>query len=123
MNNTTPSTIPSAATDVSDPVNAKVSNDQVQQVLELFNNLRSIDEHIYLSSGSINTINGMVGLNFSVDATQYMLVEDFLNKNWYKWIESQKFKDNIENKEEIFTQNNFDQSFLSPNKEHSIELR
>ena len=98
------------------PENAKVSNYQVQQVLERFNNLRGIDEQIYLCSGSLNIMNGMVGLSFSFDGTQYMSVEEFLNKNWYQWFESVTLglKDNINRKNDVFPINKNFEKYFSP---------
>jgi len=109
------------------PTTAKVSNDQVQLVLELFNNLRGVDEQIYLCSSSLNIMNGMVGLSFSFDGTQYMSVEEFLNKNWYHWLESftlnVNVKETVDKKKEIFTINNANKSFFSSLKtRHRVEL-
>jgi hypothetical protein len=44
-----------------------------------------MDETIYLRSGSLNIINGIVGLNFSCDGSHYMPVEDFLEKGGDFW--------------------------------------
>ncbi len=109
------------------PENAKVSNYQVQEVLELFNHLRNLDEYIYLCSGSLNIMNAMVGLSFSFDGTKYMSVEEFLNQNWYDWLElvTQNLKDGANRKNVIFSlNNNFNQYFLSRCKQtqHQIEL-
>ncbi len=98
------------------PANAKVSTCQVQEVLERFNNLRGIDEQIYLCSGSLNIMNGMVGLSFSFDGTQYMSVEDFLNKNWYQWFESVTLSltDASERNRDVFPMNKNFEKYLSP---------
>ncbi len=108
------------------PANAKVSNDQVQQVLEHFNNLRGVDEQIYLCSASLNIMNGMVGLSFSFDGTQYMSVDEFLNKNWHHWFEAVTLsvKENADRKKERFSINkNFEKDFLPILKtRHSVEL-
>jgi hypothetical protein len=108
------------------PANAKVSMYQVQQVLELFNNLRGVDEQIYLCSGSLNIMNGMVGLSFSFDGTQYMSVEEFLNKNWYHWLETVtlNIKESANRKKAIFPiKKDFDKYFFSSlNTSHSVEL-
>ena len=50
----------------------------VPQVLAEFKRLRSQDRHIYLRSGSINVINGLVGLNFSCDGSHYLDYAEFL---------------------------------------------
>lgn len=65
---------------------AKIFAGQVKQVLERFRLLRQADEGIYLRSGSINIINGMVGLSFSCEGSQYMLSEVFLNRNTSFWL-------------------------------------
>jgi len=62
------------------PKNAKTLPNDVYNVLEKFRSLRFADETIYLRSGSINIINGMVGLNFSCDGSHYMPVTEFLEK-------------------------------------------
>ncbi len=46
------------------------------------------DETIYLRVGSINIINGMIGLTFSCDGSHYMPVAEFLNKNLAFWLGS-----------------------------------
>ncbi|MDM8559803.1 PDC sensor domain-containing protein [Candidatus Parabeggiatoa sp. HSG14] len=65
--------------------NAVISIKDVQQVLECFRSLRLADENIYLCSGSLNIMNGMVGLSFSVDGSEYMSVQDFLIKDLSYW--------------------------------------
>ena len=67
------------------PANAKVSTKTVKKVLERFCTLRLIDEHFYLRSGTLNIINGLVGLTFSFDGTQYLPVETFLSKDLADW--------------------------------------
>jgi len=67
------------------PENAKVSPNDISHVLEKFKTLRNADETIYLRSGSINIINGMVGLNFSCDGSHYMPVTEFLEKSNSSW--------------------------------------
>lgn len=57
----------------------------VRPVLERFKFLRNADENIYLRSGSLNVINGMVGLTFSCDGSHYMPVEEFLAKDDSFW--------------------------------------
>jgi len=62
------------------PKNAKTLPNEIYSVLEKFKSLRYTDETVYLRSGSINIINGMVGLNFSCDGSHYMPVTEFLEK-------------------------------------------
>ena len=67
------------------PAEAKVKQEQIRPILEQFKLLREMDETIYLRSGSLNIINGIVGLNFSCDGSHYMPVEDFLEKGGDFW--------------------------------------
>jgi hypothetical protein len=60
----------------------------VRSVFEQFKLLRDADENIYLRSGSLNVINGMVGLTFSCDGSHYMPVQEFLDKNEGFWFGS-----------------------------------
>ncbi len=64
---------------------AIVPQEQIIQVFEMFRELRFADENIYLRAGSLNVINGMVGLNFSCDGSHYMRFDEFLDKNTDFW--------------------------------------
>jgi len=64
---------------------AIVPTDQVTPVFEMFRKLRFADENVYLRAGSLNVINGMVGLNFSCDGSHYMRFDEFLDKNTDFW--------------------------------------
>lgn len=68
------------------PERAVVTPDQVREVYRLFRALRYIDETIYLRSGSVNIINGMVGLTFSCDGSHYMTVAEFLDRDVEFWM-------------------------------------
>jgi hypothetical protein len=68
------------------PDNAAVTPAQVRAVLHEFRQLRFADETIYLRSGSLNIMNGMVGLTFSCDGSHYMSVSEFLEKDMAFWI-------------------------------------
>ncbi|UCH53888.1 MAG: hypothetical protein JSW09_03610 [Pseudomonadota bacterium] len=68
------------------PARAQTRSAQVQPVLEEFKALRFADETIYLRSGSLNIMNGMVGLTFSCDGSHYMPVEEFLAKDLSFWL-------------------------------------
>lgn len=57
----------------------------VRPVFERFKVLRDADENIYLRAGSLNVINGMVGLTFSCDGSHYMPVKEFLTKDDGFW--------------------------------------
>jgi len=70
------------------PKEAKTSCKQVREVLKEFKALRFADETIYLRSGSINLMNGMLGLTFSCDGSHYMPVDEFLDKDLSFWLGS-----------------------------------
>lgn len=57
----------------------------VSKVLRVFKSLREADDTIYLRAGSLNIMNGQVGLNFSCDGTHYMSTNEFLNKDLEFW--------------------------------------
>lgn len=59
---------------------------KISQVFQQFKSLRFADETIYLRAGSLNIVNGMVGLNFSCDGSHYMHYEEFLEKNMDFWL-------------------------------------
>lgn len=61
------------------PARATVRPEQVRKVLEKFKQLRIADDVIYLRSGSLNIINGIVGLTFSCDGSHYITTEEFLS--------------------------------------------
>jgi hypothetical protein len=58
---------------------------EVMPVFEMFRTLRFADENVYLRAGSLNIINGMVGLNFSCDGSHYMRWDEFLERNTEFW--------------------------------------
>jgi len=64
---------------------AIVKPEKIPQVFQQFKTLRFADETIYLRAGSLNVVNGMVGLNFSCDGSHYMDYEEFLDKNMAFW--------------------------------------
>ena len=61
------------------PQRATVRPEQVRKVLEKFRQLREADDTIYLRSGSLNIINGIVGLTFSCDGSHYIPADEFLS--------------------------------------------
>lgn len=61
------------------PARATVRPEQVRQVLEKFKQLRTADDVIYLRSGSLNIINGIIGLTFSCDGSHYIPTDEFLS--------------------------------------------
>ncbi len=65
------------------PEYARVAKDRIRPVLNRFRGLRGADPIVYLRSGSLNVINGRVGLNFSCDGAHYLDYEEFLaNENY-----------------------------------------
>jgi hypothetical protein len=61
------------------PETAKVPVYQIKEVLDNFHYLRFMDSNLYLKTGSINIMNGMVGLTFSCDGNHYLSVSEFLS--------------------------------------------
>jgi hypothetical protein len=64
---------------------AIVPIDNIMPIFEIFRSLRFADDNVYLRAGSLNLINGMVGLNFSCDGSHYMRYDEFLEKNIDFW--------------------------------------
>lgn len=67
---------------------AIVPKDLVMPIFEMFRKLRFADENVYLRAGSLNIINGMIGLNFSCDGSHYMRFDEFLDKDTGFWFGS-----------------------------------
>ena len=67
---------------------AIVEPEKISRVFQQFKTLRFADETIYLRAGSLNVVNGMVGLNFSCDGSHYMDYNEFLDKNMAFWFGS-----------------------------------
>ena len=67
------------------PERAIVPRNRVMDVFKMFRKLRFADDTVYLRAGSLNIINGMVGLNFSCDGSHYMRYDEFLDKNAEFW--------------------------------------
>lgn len=57
---------------------AVVPRRAIGRVLHEFRQLRTMDPHIYLRAGSLNVVNGQVGLNFSCDGSHYVDHADFI---------------------------------------------
>ena len=58
---------------------AAVPRETIRSVLDVICGLRHTDDSVYLRSGSLNVINGMVGLNFSCDGSHYIDFQEFLD--------------------------------------------
>ncbi len=67
------------------PKDAQVSPHTVRRVFNRLQKLREADNTIYLRSGSLNIINGIVGLTFSCDGSHYMSADEFLHKDDSFW--------------------------------------
>ena len=65
---------------------AVVRRRDVVRVLGEFRRLRTQDEQLYLRSGSLNVVNGQVGLNFSCDGSHYLDHADFLTNAGQLWV-------------------------------------
>ena len=65
---------------------ATMPPEQIRPVLKQFKALRFADENIYLRVGSINIIDGMLGLTFSCDGSHYMPVDEFLSRDIEFWL-------------------------------------
>lgn len=74
---------------------AVVSPPDVKKVLKQFKALRFADETIYLRSGSLNIVNGKIGLNFSCDGTHYLNYDEFLSKGLGFWFGGESFPDAV----------------------------
>lgn len=57
---------------------AVVPRRAIGRVFDEFRRLRTMDPHLYLRAGSLNVVNGLVGLNFSCDGSHYVDHADFL---------------------------------------------
>lgn len=74
---------------------AIVPASDIGKILKLFKALRFADETIYLRSGSLNIVNGKVGLNFSCDGTHYLNYDEFLNKGLDFWFGEETFPQTV----------------------------
>ena len=83
------------------PERAVVTPPEIEKVLQQFKALRFADETIYLRSGSLNIINGKVGLNFSCDGTHYLNHNEFLEKGVVFWLGEERFPQATESADEI----------------------
>lgn len=54
--------------------------DNTIDILKEFKRLRTTDQTIYLRNGSINRVNGMIGMNFSCDGAHYIDHKTFFEK-------------------------------------------
>jgi len=57
-----------------------INKSETELILNEFRRLRLTDETVYLRSGSMNLINGVIGMNFSCDGAHYIDHETFFQK-------------------------------------------
>lgn len=55
--------------------------DEIPLILAEFKRLRMTDETIHLRNGSINLINGMIGMTFSCDGAHYIDHRTFFERH------------------------------------------
>ena len=65
---------------------ATVPSLDIMNIFDKFKQLRFMDDTIYLRSGSLNLVNGMIGLNFSCDGTHYLTYDEFQQKGMDFWL-------------------------------------
>lgn len=68
------------------PGSAVVAPETIRATLDSFAELRFADPYLYLRSGSLNVINGMVGLTFSCDGSHYLPIDEFLTMDQQSWL-------------------------------------
>jgi hypothetical protein len=68
------------------PPDALVPRERIRAVLDLFRQLRYMDDMFYLRSGTLNVFNGIVGLTFSCDGSHYIPHDEFLNAGYNFWV-------------------------------------
>lgn len=56
---------------------SKLSREEINYVLQTFPRLRFGDDHVYMRSGGINVINGMISMTFSCDGSHYVPFDEF----------------------------------------------
>lgn len=65
---------------------AKVPLEKIPMVMAQLKALRQADDNIYLRSGSLNIMNGLIGLTFSCEGSHYISVDEFLNHDLGYWV-------------------------------------
>ena len=57
-----------------------IDTDEIRAILDEFRRLRTTDRNIYLRNGSINRVNGLIGMTFSCDGAHYIDHKTFFDK-------------------------------------------
>lgn len=65
----------------------RLDPDRIPLVFAQLKTLRLTDDSLYLRCGSVNIINGRIGLSFNHNGSQYMNVDKFLNHNINYWLD------------------------------------
>jgi hypothetical protein len=63
-----------------DHIQPVIDSDSTHAILTEFRRLRTTDQTIYLRNGSINRINGIIGMTFSCDGAHYIDHKTFFEK-------------------------------------------
>lgn len=67
------------------PENALIPITSIRPILDGLQQLRYMDDTLYLRSGAVNIFNGIVNLTFSCDGSHYIPFDEFLDKNHAFW--------------------------------------
>lgn len=65
---------------------AAIKPERIPNVFAQLKALRNMDDEVYLRSGSLNIMNGQIGLSFSCDGTHYIGIDEFLNRDLTSWL-------------------------------------
>lgn len=65
---------------------ANTDQEKIPFVMAQIKALRDGNDTNYLRSASLNIINNLVSLTFASDGTQYIAIEDFLNRELHYWL-------------------------------------
>jgi len=57
-----------------------IDTEDTTAILKEFRRLRTTDQTIYLRNGSVNRVNGMIGMTFSCDGAHYIDHKTFFEK-------------------------------------------
>lgn len=68
------------------PAESRIDDDTLERALDLFYALRTGDPYLYLRAASVNTVNGLVGLNLSWDSQHFLPVDEFIASDPAHWI-------------------------------------
>lgn len=72
------------------PADASTPKQDVRAILAGFKKLRTMDDTLYLRTGTLNIFNGIVGLTFSCDGSHYIPYDEFLDSEHAFWVSGLK---------------------------------